>query len=111
MSDDIGMAKVTWRDFNREAVMVQHAKNGHARVMENYGREAPRNAHRAFMDACSKDSRGFGNAGFIRATAPYWDARDIAFYFWGVSNEAAMIEGYKAMQAHYNMDAPSWAWW
>lgn len=106
-----GMAKTWWRHFNIETVMHFHNEWGMAKIISDEGPRAPTSEHRAFMDACIKGSRGVGSAAYCRAVAPYWDARDIAFYFWGVSPAAATAEGYKAMQARYNTDAPAWAWW
>tara|TARA_R110001592_G_scaffold67354_2_gene206539 strand:- start:2329 stop:2661 length:333 start_codon:yes stop_codon:yes gene_type:complete len=106
-----GMSATMWRDFNTETVMHFHKAWGMKKIIEDKGPSAPANEHRAFMAACIEGSRGVGNAAYCRAIAPFWDARDIAFYFWGVSPSAAMAEGYKAMQTRYNTDAPAWAWW
>ena len=68
------------------------------------------NGHRRFMNAC-KPADCKGNAGYVKAVKPYWDARDKAFYVHGMSADDAAVEGYKAMMAHYDMPAPEWAWW
>jgi len=68
-------------------------------------------AHRSYMDECIKDTRTAGNSGYCRAVAPYWNARDTAYYVQGMSGKDAAAEGYKAMMERYNMPAPEWAWW
>jgi hypothetical protein len=117
MDENIGMAPTMWRDHNREAIMTAHRTWGLAKVIADnrpYGShnaEPCLNAHTWWMNDTIGDNRGAGNTGYSRAIAPFWDARDMAFYFFGVSCEAADIAGYKAMAAHYGVDAPSWAWW
>lgn len=114
---NIGMAKMWWRDYNMEAVMKMHKAWGLAKVMRESHRRnperpmAPHMGYDNFMADCIKDTRTAGNSGYVRAIAPFWNARDIAFYFWGVSDEASEVAGYKAMMEHYGVDAPSWAWW
>ena len=111
MGEQIGIKATWWRAFNVEVIRDMQAAWGLQKIHDSNGPEAPPNGHHHFMRACIAETREAGNSGYVRAVKPYWDARDIAFYFWGVSPAAASAEGYKAMQAHYSMDAPAWAWW
>tara|TARA_R110000822_G_scaffold219296_3_gene353514 strand:+ start:267 stop:620 length:354 start_codon:yes stop_codon:yes gene_type:complete len=117
MDENEGAPDTMWRHFNRTAVMQAHNSWGRAVVIADnrpYGShnaEPCTNSHKAWMDETIGNNRTAGNAGYTRAIAPFWDARDIAFFFFGVSCEAASIAGYEAMAAHYGGDAPAWAWW
>ena len=108
MSEASNPAKKVWWRFSKDAIgKMNRDFDGFSTDRET----GDINAHRHFMDDCIHASRTAGNSGYCRAVAPYWNARDRAFYMDGMSGKDAAAEGYKAMMERYNVDAPEWAWW
>ena len=106
MAEASNPAKKVWWRYSNDADMSR-ADDGFSVARET----GDINAHRWFINDCIVPSRGAGNSGYCRAVAPYWNARDRAFYIDGMSGKDAAAEGYKAMMEHYNTPAPEWAWW